>query len=129
MNQLLNELVEIEKKCAEAFNKKDLSSILDYFSKDISGFSSTDHDRFQGRDELRQTFEYYLAEADSVTYEVMDPLITTAGETAILSFYWRVTLKTGNKRVEIPGRGTHVYHRQGEKWLIVHEHFSRSTKI
>jgi len=125
MHQILNELVEIEKKCAEAFNKKDLPAILGYFSADISGFSSTDHDRFQGKDELRQTFQYYLAEAETVTYEILDPSITEAGDTAILSFYWRVTLKTGKKRIEIPGRGSHVYHRQGGKWLIVHEHFSR----
>lgn len=126
MSNLLNELVDIEKKCAESFNKKDISTILTYFSDDISGFSSTYHDRFQGKDELRKTFEYYLSEAEQVTYEIMEPSVTVAGDTAILSFYWRVTLKTGKRRLEIPGRGTHVYHRQMGKWLIVHEHFSRA---
>lgn len=126
MSKLLNELVDIEKKCAESFNKKDVSTILSYFSDDISGFSSTYHDRFQGKEELRKTFEYYLSEAEQVTYEIMEPSVTEVGETAILSFYWRVTLKTGKRRLEIPGRGTHVYNRQKGKWLIVHEHFSRA---
>ncbi len=107
-------------------NKKDIPAILRYFSDEISGFSSTYHDRFQGKEELRKTFEYYLSEAEQVSYEIMEPSVTEAGDTAILSFYWRVTLKTGKKRLEIPGRGTHVYYRQKGNWLIIHEHFSRA---
>lgn len=126
MRQLLNELIAIEKKCSEAFNKKDLRTILKHFSDQISGFSSTAHDRFNSKSELRKTFEYYLEEADLVTYEIFDPLVSQFNDTAILSFYWRVTLKTGSRRIEIPGRGTHVFHRISGQWQIVHEHFSRA---
>lgn len=126
MSDLLKELVAIEKACAHSFNQKDLGGLLSHFSDQISGFSSTEHDRFKGKDELRKTFEYYLSEADTVTYEIMDPLTRDFGNIAILSFYWRVTLISGNKRVEIPGRGTHVFERAGAKWKIVHEHFSRT---
>lgn len=125
MRQLLDELIAIEKKCSEAFNKKDLETILKHFSDEISGFSSTAHDRFNSKSELRKTFEYYLEEADIVTYEIFDPLVSQFNNTAILSFYWRVTLKTGTRRIEIPGRGTHVFHRISGQWQIVHEHFSR----
>ena len=126
MDNLLNELVSIEKECAEAFNEKNISALLNFFSDKISGFSSTEHDRFNSKTELKKTFEYYLTEADTVNYEIIDPSVTEVEELAILSFYWRVTLKTGNKRVEIPGRGTHVYHRENGRWKIVHEHFSRA---
>jgi ketosteroid isomerase-like protein len=126
MDALLNELVEIEKQCATAFNENNISGIIQYFSDQISGFSSTEHDRFKSKEELKKTFEYYLAEADSVTYEILEPIVTEAGNVAILSFYWRVTLKTGNKRVEIPGRGSHVFQKENGQWKIIHEHFSRT---
>ena len=126
MANLLDELIAIEESCAKAFNKKDLDSLLKNFSEKISGFSSTEHDRFQGQAELKKTFEYYLAEADNVTYEIMNPVATDLGEIAILSFYWRVTLLRRNKRVEIPGRGTHVFQKKDNKWKIIHEHFSRA---
>jgi ketosteroid isomerase-like protein len=126
MDKLLNELVNIEYQCAEAFNKKSVPAILNFFSDHINGFSSTEHDRFNSKTELKKTFEYYLSEAETVNYEIIDPSVTEAGEVAILSFYWRVTLKTGNKRMEIPGRGSHVFHRENGKWRIIHEHFSRA---
>ncbi len=126
MTSILKELVDIEKKCAEAFNQKNIKAIMEYFSEEISGFSSTEHDRFQGKKELKKTFEYYLGEAQTVTYDIIDPSVSQFGETSILSFYWRVTLVTGKKRVEIPGRGTHVYHHIKGNWKIVHEHFSRA---
>lgn len=126
MQDILNQLVGIEQKCAEAFNKKNVSQILDFFDAKISGFSSTEHDRFTGKDELKKTFEYYLSEAESVTYEVMDPQVSQFEDIAILSFYWRVTLRSGSKRLEVPGRGTHVFHKLNDQWKIVHEHFSRA---
>jgi len=126
MSQILEELIGIEEKCAEAFNKKKLDELLGYFSDDISGFSSTDYDRFMGKAELKKTFEYYLAEADTLSYEIFDPSASQFGDTAILSFYWRVILKTGSKRLEIPGRGTHVFYQKAGNWQIVHEHFSRA---
>ncbi|MEJ2636906.1 MAG: nuclear transport factor 2 family protein [Calditrichia bacterium] len=126
MEKLLKSLVAIEEACAEAFNKNAVNRILEYFDTDISGFSSTTHDRFQGKDELRKTFEYYLAEADNSTYEIMEPEIMQFGDIAVLSFYWKVKLERGGKVKEVPGRGTHVYRRSGDEWKIVHEHFSRS---
>ena len=126
MQEILSQLVGIEKKCAEAFNQKNLNEILSYFHEDISGFSSTEHDRFRGKEELKKTFEYYLTEAESVTYEILDPQVSHFNDTAILSFYWRVTLRSGSKRMEIPGRGTHVFHLVDDQWKIVHEHFSRA---
>jgi len=126
MQDILSQLVGIEQQCAEAFNKKDLRRILEFFDTDISGFSSTEHDRFDGKDELKKTFEYYLSEAESVNYEILDPRVSQFNEVAILSFYWRVTLRSGSKRIEIPGRGTHVFRKKNNQWKIVHEHFSRA---
>ena len=126
MNDVLKELISLEEKCATYFNQKNIPEILKHFADDVSGFSSTEHDRFKGIEELKKTFEYYLTEAETVSYEIIEPEASRFGNTAILSFYWRVTLKTGKKRVEIPGRGSHIYHLIDGEWKIVHEHFSRA---
>jgi len=126
MADVLKELVGIEEECAKAFNQREIETLLSYFSDDILGFSSTKHDRFSGKDELRQTFEYYLSEAEEVTYQITEPQATDLGDVAVLSFYWKVILKTGEKVNEIPGRGSHVFRRINGEWKIVHEHFSRA---
>ena len=126
MSDIQKELVEIEQKCAEAFNRKDVDTILQYFSDQISGFSSTRHERFSGKEELRQTFEYYLGEAEEVSYRFTEPQTAVFGDIAILSFYWTVTLKNDGKVTEIAGRGTHVFQKSDGEWKIVHEHFSKA---
>ncbi|GAB4376318.1 MAG: nuclear transport factor 2 family protein [Calditrichia bacterium] len=126
MSTLLNELLAVEKACAAAFNRRDVDSILEHFSDDISGFSSTKHERFHGKEELKSTFEYYLSEAEDLTFEIADPEVIDLGELAILTLYWKVILKSGNKIREVNGRGSHVFRRFNGTWKIIHEHFSKA---
>lgn len=126
MSDLLNELLAIERACADAFNRRQPDQILSYFSEEIAGFSSTRHHRFHGQDELRKTIEYYLSEAEEVSFDIEEPEVQDLGEVAVLSFYWRVILRSGEKESVIPGRGSHVFKKTGGQWKIVHEHFSRA---
>jgi ketosteroid isomerase-like protein len=119
-------ILDIEKKQAAAFNQADLKTVLDFFDKNIVGFSSTQHDRLMGRTALRRTFEYYLKEAEKVQYRIAEPVVQVYGDTAIASFYWTVTLINGSQRHKIEGRGSHVLVHQNGAWKIVHEHFSRA---
>ncbi|HHM24169.1 MAG TPA: DUF3225 domain-containing protein [Bacteroidetes bacterium] len=127
MGAIEKTLLEIEKRCAEAFNAGDVDEVLKYFDEDVIGFSSTQHERLMGLDDMRETFLYYLREADRVEYSITSPLIKVIGEeSAVVTYYWLVVLVTGNRRREIHGRGTHVFAKRGNDWKIVHEHFSRA---
>jgi ketosteroid isomerase-like protein len=126
MTEVYKELVAIEQECANAFNSKNVNEIIKYFSGEISGFSSTRHERFHGKDDLRKTFEFYFSEADEVKYEIMNPEVAEFDDIAIITFYWKVTLKSGMKQTDIPGRASHVYRHRDGGWQIIHEHFSRA---
>jgi ketosteroid isomerase-like protein len=119
-------IIETEEKQVDAFNQADVDKILGFFDPDIVCFSSTKHERLVGQDALRGTFEYYLKEAEKVEYSISEPSVQLYGDTAILTFYWLVTLINGAKRREIHGRGSHVYFKRDGEWKIVHEHFSRA---
>ena len=126
MGDILKELMSVEQSCADAFNQAKVQDILAYFSDEISGFSSTSHQRFNGKSDLEKTFDYYLSEAEKVTFELSEPRAIDLGDMAILDFYWVVTLITGEKKSEINGRGSHVYQRTNGEWKIIYEHFSRA---
>ena len=119
-------ILSLEQEQVEAYNKGDIDKILSYYDTDIIGFSSTKHDRFQGPEELRKTFDYYLQKTSKLEYGISDPTIQIHGDTAILSFYWMTVMIFGKTRREVQGRGSHVYRRVDGKWKIVHEHFSRA---
>jgi ketosteroid isomerase-like protein len=123
---LERELLRLEEEQAAAFNRRDVAAALASFSPEIVGFSSTRHERVSGLQALRETFEYYLRQAERIEYQISEPLVQAFGETAIVSFYWTVTLSNGIHRREVHGRGTHVFHRMNGQWRIVHEHFSRA---
>lgn len=126
MPNLEKEITRIEQDMAATFNRKDIEKILTFFAPDMVGFSSTTHERIQGLDALRKTFEYYLAEGEKVEYSISNVMVQFFGNIAVASFYWVVTIDDGTRVHEIPGRGTHVLQKKNDTWRVVHEHFSRA---
>jgi ketosteroid isomerase-like protein len=126
MTDLGKEITKIEEEMVAAFNRKDVEKVLTFFDPELVGFSSTTHDRIQGLNDLRKTFEYYLEEGERVEYSISNVLIQFFGNVAVASFHWVVTIDDGTRVHDIPGRGTHVFHKKNEEWSVVHEHFSRA---
>ena len=119
-------LIDLEHQQAQAFNRGDIDAVLGYFDPRILGFSSTRHERIQGLEAMRKTFEYYLEGAEKVTYEISEPAVQVYDDVAIVTFYWVVHLSSSGKTQAVHGRGTHVFIRRNGDWKIVHEHFSRA---
>lgn len=130
MEETAKQLVEIEKRSAEHFNRGELDAILADYDPDFVGFSSTRRERIHGLNSLRKTFEYYRREAERVEYSIGRPEVLLLGGTAVVTFYWEVKMRStrgGKRRQVIKGRGTHVFAQEAGRWKIVHEHFSKAT--
>jgi len=122
-----SDILGIEKAMSDAFNAGKVEEILKYFDKELIEFSSTQPERLMGISALRETFHFYLKEADHLEFNIVSPIIKIIDENAaIATFYWLVVLINGKTRREIQGRGTHVFQKKDEGWKIIHEHFSRS---
>ncbi len=124
MKPISPEIINLEENQVAAFNEGDTDKLLDFFYPDIVGFSSTKHERISGLQAMRETFEYYLHEAEDIEYSISEPTVQVFGETVILTFYWLVTLINGGKKQKVQGRGSQGYARIDGNWKIVHEHFS-----
>jgi ketosteroid isomerase-like protein len=123
-----SEILAIEHAMSDAFNTGKVEEILKHFDEELICFSSTQHERLVGLNALRETFHYYLKEADQLEYSMVSPIIKILDENvAVATFYWLVVLINGKTRREVQGRGTHVYIKREDGWKIVHEHFSRSS--
>jgi ketosteroid isomerase-like protein len=119
-------LIEKENAMALAFNKGQISKVIDFFDNNVIAFSSTRHERMGGIEEFVNTFHYYQKQAKTVEYYINSPLVQDFDDFAIVSFYWQVVQLTDTGRKEINGRGSHLYRKFGDDWKIVHEHFSRA---
>ncbi|NOZ03109.1 MAG: nuclear transport factor 2 family protein [FCB group bacterium] len=126
MSNIEKEIIQLEHDLANAFNSGDIEAVLRFFSPDLVGFSSTTHERIEGLDALRKTFEYYLKEGSRVAFNISDIQVRDFDPLAIATFHWVVTIYHDGHDHRIPGRGTHVFQHSDTGWKIVHEHFSRA---
>src|SRR5215211_184848 len=115
-----DEILQVERAHVEAFNVPDLDKVLDFFAPNINGFSSTHNDRYNGRDDLRKTFEYYLKKSERVFYEITDPEVQmlAGGEAALVTFYWKTAPLEGADESVITGRATHILELRDGRWQI-----------
>ena len=123
MTAVEREILRLERQQAADFNRRGLKRLLEQFERGFIGFSSTRHKRIAGRAALKKTFEHYLDQSPRVRYRIAEPRVQVLDGAAVVSFYWVVELSPGHR---VEGRGSHVFVRRGDRWLIAHEHFSRS---
>ena len=123
MTSVEREILRMERQQVADFNRRDLDALVQQFETGFVGFSSTRYKRIAGRAALKKTFQHYLDQSPRVRYRIAQPRVQVWDETAVVSFYWVVQLSPGHK---VQGRGSHVLVRLGDRWRIVHEHFSRS---
>lgn len=119
-------ILAIEKELVRDFNAGKTNDLLAHFHPKVVGFSSTQQQRISGRAAMRKTFDYYSQASSKLKYSIVRPQVQVFGDTAVATFTWTVELGAGRPRHTIHGRGSHVFVRDGGKWQIVHEHFSRA---
>ena len=119
-------ILAIEKELVRDFNAGKTNDLLAHFHPKVVGFSSTQQQRTSGRAAMRKTFDYYSQASSKLKYSIVRPQVQVFGDTAVATFTWTVELGAGRPRHTIHGRGSHVFVRDGGKWKIVHEHFSRA---
>ena len=126
MDAVQKDVAHIEKMIVKLFNARDIKGILQFFSRNFVGFSSTHHERITSLNLLKKTFLHYLEEGDDVKYHIKNLKVKIYGEGALASFYWTVEISKRKKTKLINGRGSHVFLMTESGWQIVHEHFSKA---
>jgi len=119
-------VLSVERAMVRDFNAGKIEQLLAHFHPRVVGFSSTKQERIVGLAAMRKTFDYYHQASSHMRYHIAKPEVDAFGDVAVATFYWTVELGTGRPRHAIKGRGSHVFAKHDDKWLIVHEHFSRA---
>ena len=121
----VNEIQALAQRFADAFDKKDMKSVLEMLSDDVEVFDHVPY-RFDGK----QLFVKYLKEAGegivSASFGFRQPSCRVYGDTmGIVNAYDMYTAVTKDgKALSIHGRTTLVFVKQSGQWKIVSAHFS-----
>ena len=121
----VNEIQALGQKFADAFDRRDIKTVIDMLSDDVEVFDTVPY-RFDGK----PLFAKYLNEAfegiASTSFGFRQPTCRVYNDTVgILNAYdmFMGATKDG-KSIMVHGRTTLVFVKQGPRWKIVSAHFS-----
>jgi uncharacterized protein (TIGR02246 family) len=121
----VNEIQALAQRFADAFDKRDMKTVLEMLSEDVEVFDHVPY-RFDGK----PVFAKYLNEAiegvASTSFGVRQPSCRVYNDAVgIVNAYDMFMGATKDGRaLTIHGRTTLVFVKQGEQWKIVSAHFS-----
>jgi ketosteroid isomerase-like protein len=111
---------------AESYAKQDLKTILSLIAPDddvIMYGTSTDEKRI-GFKEIKAQFERDWSQIENPALVYKWTSISAAGNVAWVAIDAVFKARVDGKNLSVPSRVTKVLEKRGDKWLIVHAHFS-----
>ncbi|MGH9386920.1 MAG: YybH family protein [Vicinamibacterales bacterium] len=128
-DQLLQELLTLERSALDRWIRLDPDGYLGLFSPDIAYFDPTTDKRVDGLDAMKSRLapiKTMKAPFTDPRYEFIAPKVQASGDVAVLTFnlvsYGKV--QGGPERVLARWNSTEVYRRTGATWRISHSHWS-----
>lgn len=101
----------------------DLAAQVWRTSPDISLIHPAGH--AHGWEEIKGFYGYFGANFSERKLTARDVSVHVNGDTAWAEFYWHFTAKgKDGSAVQSDGRSTQIYNQAGNRWELVHEHYS-----
>jgi len=125
----VNELQALAKQFADAFDQRDLKTLLGMLSDDLEVFDHVPF-RFDGKALFAKYLNGVMEGLDSASFGFRQPSCRVYGDTVgIVNAHDMFTGVTKDgKIISIHGRTTLVFIKQSEQWKIVSAHFSAIPK-
>jgi ketosteroid isomerase-like protein len=117
-------ILTIERAIWEAHRNRDLIPVQRYFADDVSLFEDGQAYRVQGKREVLNNFESWLARSELQHYQLLDPKVVVAGDSALLTYYFTESGLRDGRAFQATGKATTVYVRRDGTWQALHAHFS-----
>jgi ketosteroid isomerase-like protein len=128
-NDLLKELVSLERSALDRWIKLDPQGYLDLMAEEITYFDPTTDKRINGREAM----EVRLAPMKTLKlpftnprYEMLEPKVQRQGDVALLTFNLVNYGKPADQGERVLARwnSSEMYARVDGRWRIVHSHWS-----
>jgi ketosteroid isomerase-like protein len=117
-------IVEIERSAWEALKNGQPERLADYFTDDASMFNSDQAYRVRGKAELLRGVQSWLQTTSVRSYQILDPQVQVMGDSALLTYYYTLSLASSGRDLTQGGKASVVFVKQGGTWRALHEHVS-----
>lgn len=117
------EIVALERKAMDGWIQGDPGPTLAISDAGITYFHVMTQTRVEGRAALEALVERFRGRSLYDRYEMIDPKVQAAGDTAVLTYI----LVQHNGALASRWNATQVYQRKAEGWRVIHTHWSQTA--
>jgi hypothetical protein len=114
------EVLALERQAMDGWLKGDPDPQLAISDPQITYFHAVVEKRLEGLPALKELYERYRGIPLFDSYEILNPMVQTAGDVAILTYQ----LAQRNGSATTYWNATEVYQRKDQGWRIIHTHWS-----
>jgi hypothetical protein len=116
------EILALERKALDGLQTGNLDPYLALLDPDISYYHVMTPERVDGVAAVKALIEPYRGRSLYDRYEMLQPRVQVAGDTAVLTYTLVQYLNGAATRYH----GTQVYQRKAAGWKVVHTHWSQA---
>ena len=118
------EILQVERGAWEPIEQSQPESLRGYYAEDVSAFGENRAYRTRGREEALRAIQTAIEQADLRSWQILDPQVQLAGDTAVLTYYYTESGFAGGKEFKSSGKATVVFVKEDGAWRSIHEHRS-----
>jgi ketosteroid isomerase-like protein len=122
---IANQIIAREKASVEAWQRKDKAFFADLLADDATYFGAMNpYLETDPKANFLPKFEQYTEMFKYLDFQMYNPRVQVYGDVAILTYNHAATLNMGGRVMNVTGKITSVYVKQGTTWRVVHGHES-----
>lgn len=118
-----SEILALERRALDGWQKGDPDPLLAMLDPDITYIHTVAGQRLNGAAAVKALFEAYRGRPLFDSYEIVEPRVQVAGDTAVLTYLLVQRVGGAANR----WYGTQVYQRRKEGWRVIHTHWSAAA--
>jgi ketosteroid isomerase-like protein len=111
---------------AERFYNKDPLAYAELLAEDVTYFAPITAGRVEGREAVRALFVPFQGKLSVPRFEILNPKLQLHGDIGIFSY--NLNEYDSNGAVATRWNSTEVYRRFGDRWDVIHAHWSQIPK-
>ncbi len=123
------EVLDVVRSWNDAFARNDVERYFSFVDPEITVLTPANPYRVEGLEQDREEFEFGLASEKSRVnlFQMMQPKVQVFGDAAVVTYFWRGSLGTGESAPMGHFKETDVFARRENGWKLAHVHLSRAT--
>lgn len=104
-------------------------TLSDYFHEEMVAITPTAGERIEGREACVAAWKAFAETATIRSWEESEPKVALFGDTAVVTYYFRIAFELGGESISMRGRDLFTMVYQNGRWLAVADHFSPSPQV